>query len=456
MKKKVFSIALAIVLIFSFSIAYATEVETENTVEIPNLPDGILPNDIQLNITEDIEDIKNPALVDALISANPSTSQEKIDGNKIIAEDDLVFKDSNINGNLIIFANNIDLKNVSVNGDVAIFGRDIKLQNLSVTNGATVIAGQDIEVNMLLTTGNAYIAGQDIEATMVAKDLYSACAELKLTGETEISKVYNYSGNLVVEAGNYDVIKANVENLSVESNVVINENLKYESENEANIVPDAKIANVDFTKTEKKELEEKRITTEDILKSKVNSILTIVVKAAIVCGFIFLCAEGFIKKTKIENPVKYLGFSALKGLGWSIVFPIVSIMLLLTGFGASTAIAIIGIYLIIFWAGVPIVSIAIMNAILKDMPSEKKKAYGITILISLCLGILGQIPVIGGLVKTLVAFAGFGIFMGTLNFSKKTEMKDEKAEEIIAIKEVEETKKVEEPKVEDNNSEDNK
>ena len=443
MKKKILSVSLILALVFSFSVVFATE----NT-EIPDLPAGVLPDNMVptdlLTANDNVEDIINQALVDS------NANSETIDGNKIIGEESVNFNNTTVNGNLIVFGQKVNLENIEVNGDVAIFGQDIEISNLSIANGTIVIAGQDIEINTISTVGNVYIAGEDIEAEMFARDLYTACAKLSLKGRTEISKVYNYSGDFSIESGTYDVVETGIENLSIGANVVVNGDLKYSSENEGNIDPSAKVGNVDFTQKEKQEVEVKKITPKDILKSKVNSVLTIVVKTAIVCGFIFLCAEGFIKKTKVEDPVKYIGVSALKGLGLAIVVPIVSVMLLFTGFGASTAIVIMGIYLIIFWAVVPFVSIAIMNIILKDKPTDKKKAYGITILIALCLGILGQIPVIGGLVKTLVAFAGFGIFMGTLKFDKKSKAKVEKAEE---VKEVE---KVEEPKAEEDNSEKNK
>ena len=448
MKKKILSIAIILTLVFSFSVAFATE------NEIPNLNDAALGNLVDensLTASDDIEDIINKTLVDSLISPSPNATSDTVDGNKIIGEEKAELKDTTVNGNLIIFAQDLNLENVEVNGDVAIFGQNIKISKLSVVNGATVIAGQKIDINTISTVGNVYIAGEDVSAEIFARDLYSACSRLTLRERTEISKVYDYSGKLFVEGGSYEIINAGVENLSVGANTVITKGLNYSSENEADINTSAKIGNIDFNKKEKEEPVEVKVTQKDMIVSKVNAVISAVVKSLAVCGFIFLCAEGFIKKTKVQDPVKYIGFSALKGLGWTFAFPIVSIVLLLTGFAAGISVVLLIIYFIIFWAALPIVSIAVMNAIIKEKPSDKKKAYGITILVAGALAILGQVPVIGGLVKLIVALAGFGIFMGALKPSK--EPKAEEAKPVVVEKEVE---KVEEPKSEDNNSEKNK
>lgn len=447
MKKKILSVALILVLIFSFSAVFATENVTENPEMTASLEEILAEDDLTREILPDEE-------IEKLISDSVTKLQNNGDGNQVIADTTVFLKDYTINGNLVVFGRNVNIENLNVDGDVAIFAEVINVSNLTVNNGTTVIAGQNICLNTVSTKGNIYTACESMLGTVIAKGLYTAASDVKLTGETQVSRVYNYSGSLSIDSGNYEKVEAGIGELYIGSDVIINKDLKYSSENEGNIDASAKIGNVDFTLKEKEEVKPVEITAKDILKEKVNNVLTIVVKTAIVCGVIFLCAEGFIKKTKSEDPVKYIGFSALKGLGWIIVIPLVAIVLLLTIFGASTALVLLTIYLIIFWAAVPIVSIAIMNAIIKEKPADKKKAYGITILVALCLAILGQIPVLGGIVKTLVAFAGMGIFMGTLkinNKAPKTKVENEKV-----VEEAEKVEKIEEPKADDSSSEENK
>ena len=449
MKKKILSLVIAIVLVFSFSIAFATEA----------LPEETKTDELELTLSDDLDNLINPMLVDSLKQLNQNSNQETIDGNKVVAEEKLEFKDKTINGNLIIFSKNANIQDITVNGDVAIFGQNIKISNLSLVNGATVIAGQNVEINNLLTQENVYLAGEDITAEMVARDLYSACSDLKLKGETDILKVYNYSGNMSVDAGSYNVIEAGVDNLSIGSNVIVNEKLKYVSENKANIDSSAKVANEEFTQKEKPVEVEQVSTPKNTIVPIINKVISVIVKCLIICGIIFLFAEGFIAKTKQKEPVKYICFSALKGLGWAFLLPIIMIILILSMYGIGVAFVLLALYIIVFWASVPIVSIAIMNAVTIEKPANKKTAFGITLGISAIIAVLGRIPVIGGLVTLFIAFAGLGIVMGALKPNKVAKKDIEKNKDKIVEDNnqitVEKTEDIKEIKTE-NKPEDNK
>lgn len=283
-------------------------------------------------------------------------------GNKILVDETVTLKDTQIDGNLIIFAQELELSNVSVNGDVAIFAQYIYISDLDVINGATVIAGQKIIVNMLTTAGNLYTAGEDVNITAYAKGLYVAAGNLILGTESQIQNVYNLEEVMPKE--------------EIEKEVV-------------------------------------SVSTADIVKEKIISIITIVVKAVFVCGFIFLFTPEFIEKIKTENIIKYIGFSALKGAGWTILIPIIVIAICMTGIGIGVGFATLALYIIIFWASVPFVSLAIMNVVAKE-DDKKLKRYGLTLCIALAIAVLGKIPVLGGFVAIIVGFAGMGIVIGSL------------------------------------------
>ena len=84
----------------------------------------------------------------------------------------------------------------------------------------------------------------------------------------------------------------------------------------------------------------------------------------------------------------------------------------LVAFGISFSL--IAVYILVFWASLPFVSIVIMNEITKNKDEKKLANYGIAVLVSFILIILKKIPVIGGIVGFIVAFAGMGIFMNVL------------------------------------------
>ena len=79
-----------------------------------------------------------------------------------------------------------------------------------------------------------------------------------------------------------------------------------------------------------------------------------------------------------------------------------------------------------------------MNTITKDMPENKWKKYGITLAVAAVIGVLGQIPGIGGIVTFVVASAGMGIFFQSFKRDKieKNETEVEVVEEkVVEVKE---------------------
>ena len=417
MKKKIFCAILAIVLLLNISVVFATET---NEVE----------EDLILTMNDSIEDLTNVPLVS-------DTSQGQFfDENKFLSEENVNFKDAIINGNLIITGKNVNLQNITVNGDVAIFAQTIQISNFEVTNGVTIIAGQDLNLNMLSSSGNIYTVGQNINANVISNGLYLAAADVKLGNESQISKLYNYSGNLSLNGGMFRKVEANIENLHIGSNTIISDNLKYSSSSEGNIDTSAQIGNIEYKKVEHEtETEVVEIAKEAIIKEKIHSVIALVIKSAIVCGFIFLFATGFINKTKTKSSVKYIVLSSFKGLGWAVLIPIIAIALLVSGLAIGTSFIVLLIYTVIFWASVPLVCIVIMNIVTKNMLDDRWKKYGITLLVALIIGILQKIPVLGVLVSLFVSFAGMGIFFNSL---KPNKMKSDEITVNIVKEKVEE------------------
>lgn len=290
---------------------------------------------------------------------------------------------------------------------------------------------------MLSSSGNIYTVGQNINANVISNGLYLAAADVKLGNESQISKLYNYSGNLSLDGGSYGKVEANIENLHIGSNTIISDNLKYSSSSEGNIDASAQIGNIEYKKVEYETEEEVvEIAKEAIIKEKIHSVIALVIKSAIVCGFIFLFATGFINKTKTKSSVKYIALSAFKGLGWAVLIPIIAIVLLVSRLAIGTSFIVLLIYTVIFWASIPLVSIVIMNMVTKNMPDDKWKKYGITLLVALVIGILQKVPVLGVLVSLFVSFAGMGIFFNSLKPNKTkndeitVDIEKEKVEEV--------------------------
>lgn len=386
MKNKILSILLALVLIFSMTAVYATE--------IPNIPDGIVSEEDVPTLTtfDDVDEIINTPLV----STNTSTSLGTVKGNKVITEESVELTDTTIDGNLVIFAQTINLKNINVDGDVAIFAENVNISELLVTNGVTFIACQNANISYISTFGNIYVAAEKVNVTADAKGLYVAASELTVGTDSQITNVYNLSEEVPEEEES--VVEVEVE------------------------------------------------TTADIIGEKVFNVLAIVVKTALVAGFIFLFTYEFVNKLKAENNAKYLGLSTLQGIGWSIVIPVIVIILVASTVAIGVGFSLLALYVILFWASVPFVSIAIMNMVAKEEDTKWKK-YGMTLCIAFALAVVKQLPGIGGLLTVIVAFAGMGIVVGSLKPAKKAKNTEEvkvavedKKEEVKEDKDSEENK----------------
>ena len=402
MKKKILSIALILALVFSFSSVFATETAGNVTV-------NEVTEDAELTTNATLEDLTNTVLVDGddeipdlseeletLLVATPGSGDTVYEGgrNRFIADEEVSLKDTTIAGNLIIFAQDVKLSNVTVDGDVVVFAQDIDVSTMYVYSGATILAGEKITLDNYATEGNIYAAAERINAKVDARDLYVAAGNIDIAQASQIRTVYNLSEYLPEEE---------------QAEIVVR-------------------------------------TTGDIIKDKVFAILAIVVKTLFVCGFIFLFVPEFVSKIKTDNIVKYIGFSALKGAGWTILIPIIVIALCCTGIAIGVAFATLALYIIIFWSSVPFVSLAIMNVVAKEDDTKWKK-FGISLCVAFAIAVLGAIPGIGGLITILVGFSGMGIVMGSLRCScgckkecKKAEVKEEKVEEAKPEEKIEEVK----------------
>lgn len=403
MKKKIISIALVIALVFSFSTVLAAEVKAD-------VPENVLSDETNaLTIDASVEDIKNAPLVDGEIPDLPDEVQTLVapeigtgdkvyketgSGNQIIADEAVALKDVTVDGNLVVFAKDVDLNNVTVYGDIAIFAQYANITDLVNINGATVVAAERININSFSTAGNLYAAAEDIMVTAEAKGLYVATGKLNIGPDSRIGNVYDLKDVLPEE--------------EVQEEVVV-------------------------------------VSTRDLLIEKIVSILAVVVKTLFVCGFILLFTPEFVEKTKSDNIVKYIGFSALKGAGWTILIPIIAIALCCTGIAIGVAFATLAMYIIIFWASVPFVSIAIMNVVAKEDDTKWKK-FGLTLCIAFAIAVLGKIPFIGGLVTILVAFSGMGIVIGSLKGSSCKCKKECKCQKEVEVAEEVKEEKSEEDK----------
>lgn len=382
MKKKIILSVLFIILIFA-SFVYATE--TDQVAEVMPI----------------------------------STNNEIIDRDSFQAGDIVIVEDKTINGNVFYAGEKVKVSNVSIDGDVFLAAETIDFNGVTV-NGSVFVAGKNITLLGCDLTGNLYSAGSNIslEETKV-QDVFSASAIFELNGASNIERSLNaVSENILINSSKIQRnANLSVTNLNIGPETQITGGLFYSSEKQANIAEGAIIGSIDYNvleNIESSEIEYESNTMSDI----VYNVVVILIKAIFVVGFIFLFGKGFIEKQKVKNIASHLGINAAQGLLWTVLLPIISILLMCTGVAVGLGFVVLAIYFIIFVISSSLVAISISTALTQKMEYNAWKFYGITILVALAIAILEQIPTIGGIITIFVGLVGMGLVVSGIKNKK--------------------------------------
>ena len=448
MKKKILLTFLIFILIFT-SFIYATE--NNNIFTYDNVYNNFESEDDdeypQILSTQDLDDDNLLTYIDGdttssdilysgsndnnssnanLNNSNSYNLMQTISETTFIAEDDAKLENKLIDGNLFVFGKSVTIKNVVVYGDVFIAGTDVTLTDFSVI-GVAFIGGQTINTNNISVAANSYICGETIKFLGETQDLFVLAENITIEDGSYIGRELFAGGSLVDITGG--TIGRNVytreADLIIGSEANITGELNYYSKKQAEIQNGSKIGKVNYHEVAD---ETGSIETGSSINSILTSILAVTFQSAVVCLIIL----KFVKKQEVNNIVAYLGKSALKGFGWSILIPIVAMILFILGiiteltFGLS--VVLFTLYMIALWLGVPLVATAITTNIMSNKESSTIKNLGISVVISLVIAILKVIPKLGGIVSFVVAVAGIGIIMSLLKSSNKCKKNIDKVE----------------------------
>ena len=384
MIKKIIISILVIILAFS-SFVYATEANNNDTM---------LVADVEIIEADDFQ-------AGNVVEAKNKT----VNGNSFIAGEKILVSNYTVAGDLFLAAQSIDLKNVNVGGSI-------------------FVAGEYITFSECIFSGNLYVAGSDISIKgITAQDIFSVSANFELNENSKVSRSLNSVADSIVINNSQIGRNANlsVTNLSIGPEAKITGGLFYTSENKASIAENAIIGNVNFD-----EIITSEQTTNFNLSTAAYNIIVVMLKTIFVGGFIFLFAKGFIEKQKVKNIAIHLGKNAGKGLLLAIVIPIIVILLLCTGVAIGLSFSILAIYFVIFNISSALVAVSISTALTQKMQYNAWRFYGIAILVSIVIGVLGQIPTLGVIITMFVGLAGMGlIFSGLKNIKASKENEPE-------------------------------
>lgn len=353
----------------------------------------VIPEDWARNISEDGVSKTTVQNDDFETGEQVKVSTVQIDGNAFYAGEEITISDVDIYGDLFVAGQYIDIQNTYVSGNI-------------------FVAGSSIELYKTMITGNIFVAGETVRLeTVEAQDIFGAAASFSIDEESFIYRNINVgASNIVIDNASIGRnANLSAETLNIGNSAVILGVLNYSSEDEAVIAEGASIGSVNYSKIQSVEVSE-----SSTMKYVVYSILTSMLKAIFVCGFIYLFAKGFIEKQKVENEFKHIAINTGKGLLWAIIIPIVSILLICTGIAFGLSFVILALYFAIFTISMPVVAVSISTALTKNKKLNSWKSYGITLLVALVIGVLSQINYVGPIIKVVVGLAGMGLIFSSL------------------------------------------
>ena len=126
------------------------------------------------------------------------------------------------------------------------------------------------------------------------------------------------------------------------------------------------------------------------------------------------CKDRKISNITGLNLLKYSGI----GLGFLILIPIISILLLVSNVGSILGLIILLIYIILLIIAKPIFIISIAT-FSKNKCTKKLNIYLYILIIDIILSLITLIPYVGFIISMLVNLIGFGMITRNLIPSKK-------------------------------------
>lgn len=342
-------------------------------------------------------------------------------------------KSSSISGNVFVIAKKFILEpGCEINGDLYIYADEIILKQKSKINGNVFAYATNFELNAEVG-GNLYATVNSFNMKyygFIFKDLHLSTDKANLNGliyrnsfitakniitETNFinEKDFNvkdcdniiFSGKI---SGNANINSKNItfQNTNNDKNITckISGNLSYSSNSQIEIPKEIVAKEITYNNY--------KSTTSSVLSKLGNHALNII--TSLVCIYvIYLIIYKFSPKCLDKtssisalNLLKHLGI----GLGFLILIPIVSILLLITSIGSILGIILLLIYIILLIIAKPIFIISIAN-FAKSKLTYKFSIYLYILAITFILSLISLIPVVGFVLSILVSLIGFGMII---------------------------------------------
>ena len=404
-KFKIIAILTVIILALTLPVVRAENETADSTAN----PDVTATEDISTISTDPTEDADNSDSE----AINTEISEDTFKKSDVYLTGDDVTIDYIVDGNLFVVANNVTI-NSQIGGDAFICAN-------------TVTVGEQGYV-----FSNLFTFSKNVNINGVVYDLYAASENTTISGyvyrDIRIgSNTVNIFGtvgrNAFIDCVNLNFAQdTNVDNedkTSITSQGIINGNLNYSAKQEASI-PDGSV-------TGETTFEQESSYDGNIVQEKIISLGTFVVTVIIIWLLCLWLAPKFLKNSSSLLTTK----KVLPVIGLGILTPIVAIiataLLFILGLTSKLALLLITVLIILMAISTSIFVITINNVICDKLKIQKTiGVFGMLVVSSIVLWLIGLIPYIGSIVGFVSVILGLGIIISSLVLKEK--VKDSKEE----------------------------
>ena len=333
-----------------------------------------------------------------------STCRTDAAGNAFIAGNEVTAGDD-VDNELFAAGQTVTAGKVNVGNNLFAAGGDVTVDG-TLVKGTVFAAGYNVSINAK-ASGNIWTAGNYVELSenCAAKAVGAAANEVVIRGEYKSAHII--AKNVTIDGTVTDELDITADQVEFGPNAVVKGTIKVEADKEPAVDRAAAVSEIDYTQSE----------TEDSgypynRESGVNSVLNIVLSAlgvVIIAFLLSVFAESGVESAKrmIESkPVVVL----VSGLLANIAVVVITVPLMLTGFGIRT-----GLLIVVMYAAILIVGTAFASASLGRLAFERIRP-GFNPLLSsvICaaaIGLLKEVPYVGFLISFACEIYTLGYFV---------------------------------------------
>ena len=330
-----------------------------------------------------------------------------------------IFNDEIIDTDLMLIQDNISVNN-NVNGNVYMIGEVVNISS-ELIDGDIFVVANHVTINSNVN-GNVYVLTNNLNISGEMKDIYVFAENVILNDNTICRDLKTFATNINIEGIiNRDLYAATGEvNISLTGKIngslsTTNERVEHkENVNEIKIIED-------ITKGVK-DSEDK---IEEFAEAVSQSIkIFFFVSAEVIGLIIILIIVLFSSNKSMSNSElkEYVVMDTVYGLLYFIlaILMIGGLIFTLVGIPISILLALL-LWFICWKITIPVASIQISKAVLKQENRTKALVWIISFIIFTLVQVSNFIPTFGGLIKAIVSLYGFGYMIRSVIRKNKQE-----------------------------------